>query len=212
MRRIKLRLQQRIEYEHEKAKYARQHSHEEGPMAAFQRHWVTPGAAVFTKQGPKVALLSTTQDKEPPLRGGVHLRTAAIVEPAKGKRGTSAGWLVSAADVGDDGSEKPRLQAVGKVPTVAAMGGQAPKGAATKHMEQSAHQAAIWAALAGVRGPVPVERQQSDAHNRERHGSAQPPRRAGGRGGATGGRRPGRGGGADAAQRRSGQTDAGQRQ
>ena len=68
----------------------------------------------------------------------------AIVEPAKGKRGTSA---VSAADVGDDGSEKPRLQAVGKVPTVAAMGSRAPKGAAAKHTEQSAHQAAIWVAL-----------------------------------------------------------------
>ena len=81
-------------------------------MAAFQRHWVTPGAAVFTKQGPKVALLMTLfsppQNKEPPLRGGVHLRTVAIVAPAKGKRGTSAGWLVSAADVGDDvGSRSP---------------------------------------------------------------------------------------------------------
>ena len=147
VRRIKQRLQQRIEYEHEKAKYARQHSHEEGPMAAFQRLWVKPGAVVITKQGPKVALLSPLQNKEPPLRGGVHLRTVAIVEPAKGKRGTSAGWLVTAADVGDDGSEKPRMQAVGKVPTVAAMGSRAPKGAATKHTEQAAHQAAIWAAL-----------------------------------------------------------------
>ena len=54
---------------------------------------------------------------------------------------------MSAAEVGDDGSEKPRLQAVGKVPTVAAMGSRAPKGAATKHTEQAAHQAAIWAAL-----------------------------------------------------------------
>ena len=58
-----------------------------------------------------MALLSPPQNKEPPLRGGVHLRTVAIVEPAKGKRGTSAGWLVSAADVGDDGNEKPRLHA-----------------------------------------------------------------------------------------------------
>ena len=54
---------------------------------------------------------------------------------------------MSAADVGDDGNEKPRLHAVGKVPTVAAMGSRAPKGAATKHTEQSAHQAAIWVAL-----------------------------------------------------------------
>jgi hypothetical protein len=40
----------------------------------------------------------------------------------------------------------------------------------------------------------------------------QNPRRAGGRGGETRGRRPRRGGGADAAQGRSGQADAGQRQ
>ena len=69
----------------------------------------------------------------------------AIVEPAKGKRGTSAGWLVSAADVGDDGSEREAQAtcSIGKVPTVAAMGSRAPKGAAAKHTEQSAHQAAI---------------------------------------------------------------------
>ena len=50
-------------------------------------------------------------------------------------------------DVGADGSEEPRLQAVGRVPTVAAMGSRAPKGAATRHTEQSTHQVAIWAAL-----------------------------------------------------------------
>ena len=59
-----------------------------------QKHWVTRGAAVFTKAGPKVALLGPAQNREPPLRGGVHqLRTAAVVEPAAGKRATSAGWL-----------------------------------------------------------------------------------------------------------------------
>ena len=77
----------------------------------------------------------------------MHLRTAAVVEPAAGKRATSAGWLVSASDVGAEGGETPRLQAAGKVPTVAALGSRAPRGAATKHTEQSTHQAAIWAAL-----------------------------------------------------------------
>ena len=147
VRKIKERLQQCIEGEHEKAKQAKQHSHEEGPMATFQKHWITSGAAVFTVHGPKVALLSPSQNKEPPLSGGVHLRTAAAVEPAAGKRDKSAGWLVTASDVGADGSEEPRLQAVGRVPTVAAMGSRAPKGAATRHTEQSTHQAAIWAAL-----------------------------------------------------------------
>jgi hypothetical protein len=147
IRKIKARLQQRIEYEHAKAENARRFSHEEGPMAAFQKHWVTRGAAIFTKAGPKVALLGPAQNREPPMKGGVHLRTAAVVEPAAGKRATSAGWLVSASDVGAEGGETPRLQAAGKVPTVAALGSRAPRGAATKHTEQSTHQAAIWAAL-----------------------------------------------------------------
>ncbi len=73
---------------------------------------------MFTKQGPKVALLSPSQDREPPLSGGVHLRTAAIVEPAAGKWDRSLGRLVSASHVGADGSEEPRLQAVGKVPCI----------------------------------------------------------------------------------------------
>jgi len=90
---------------------------------------------------------SVTGNREPPMKGGVHLRTAAVVEPAAGKRSTSAGWLVSASDVGAEGSETPRLQAAGKVPTVAALGSRAPRGAATKHTEQSTHQAAIWSAL-----------------------------------------------------------------
>ena len=102
---------------------------------------------MFTKAGPKVALLGPAQNREPPMKGGVHLRTAAVVEHAAGKRATSAGWLVSASDVGAEGSETPRLQAAGKVPTVAALGSRAPRGAATKHTEQSTHQAAIWAAL-----------------------------------------------------------------
>ena len=83
-------------------------------MAAFQKHWVTTGAAVFAKQGSKLALLSASPDKEPPLRDGVpvHIRTAAVVEPAAGRQEKSAAWLVSASYVGADGSEEPRLQAV----------------------------------------------------------------------------------------------------
>ena len=86
VRKIKARLQQRIEGEHEKAKQSKQHSHEEGPMTTFQKHWITSGAAVFTKHGPQVTLLSPSQDREPPLSGGVHIRTVAAMEPAAGKR------------------------------------------------------------------------------------------------------------------------------
>ena len=41
-----------------------------------------------------MALLSPPQNREPPLRGGVHLTTVAIVEPAKGKSGghRRGGW------------------------------------------------------------------------------------------------------------------------
>ena len=103
-----------------------------------------------------------------------------------------------------------RLHAVGKVPTVAAMGSRAPKGAAAKHTEQSAHQAAIWVALeyAGqclskgseVTLTVASVTALRNLHDAPAGEEARP------------GRRPGRGGGADAAQRRSGQADAGQRQ
>ena len=64
VRKIKERLQQRVGGEYEKAKQAKQHSHEEGPMATFQKHWIRPGAAVFTVHGPKVALLSPSPNKE----------------------------------------------------------------------------------------------------------------------------------------------------
>ena len=60
---------------------------------------------------------------------------------------------MSASDVCAEGSETPRLQAAGKVPTVAAQGSRAPRGAATPSTYQ-AHRAihppgrhTIWAAL-----------------------------------------------------------------
>ena len=62
-------------------------------MATFQKHWITPGAAVFTKHGPQVTLLSPSQDREPPLSGGVHLRTAAAWSPRPGSgTGRQVGW------------------------------------------------------------------------------------------------------------------------
>ena len=97
-----------------------------------------------------------------------------MVEPAAGKREKSAtyrqAWLVAASYVDADGSEQPRLQAVGKVP-VAAMGSRAPKGAATKNTkitEQSTHQFPSGGRLGGpgVREHMPVKRQQQgDARN-----------------------------------------------
>ena len=60
---------------------------------------------MFAKQGPKLALLSASPDKEPPLRDGVHIRTAAVVEPAAGRREKSAAWLVSASYVGSAPTE-----------------------------------------------------------------------------------------------------------
>ena len=110
-------------------------------MATFQKHWRSHerGGCVYNARaevGP--AYRNPSPNKEPPLREGVHLRTAAVVEPASGKRGrgrqhgqSMAGVTCQRATssyVDADGSEEPRLQAVGKVPTVVAMGSRAPKG------------------------------------------------------------------------------------
>ena len=65
----------------------------------------------------------------------------------RGGRATRNGTLDERTREDRASEKKPRLHAVGKVPTVAAMGSRAPTGAATKHTEQSAHQAAIWVAL-----------------------------------------------------------------
>ena len=149
------------------------------------------------------------------MKGGVHLRTAAVVEPAARKRATSAGWLVSASDVGAEGGETPRLQAAGKVPTVAALGSRAPRGAATKHTEQSTHQAAIWAAL--VYAGQCLAKGRKVTHSRwrallERYRPEKPTHRAHGREQPTGGSSPRRDVGASAAETRGGATDGEQRE
>ena len=128
IRKIKARLQQRIEYEHAKAENARRFSHEEGPMAAFQKHWVTRGAAIFTKAGPKVALLGPAQNREPPMKGGVHLRTAAVVYRARGRE---EGDLSRMASVSQRRRRRRRRDATatgrweGADATVAALGSRA---------------------------------------------------------------------------------------
>ena len=147
IQRIRRTIQRRVEYEHSRAAHARQHSHQHGPMAAFQRHWVTTGVAAFTSSGPRATLLGPTERRAPVPPGCVHLRTVAAVLPSAGRREASAGWVVTAGDVKADGVEEPRLTAEGKVPTVAAMGSKAPPQAATKVTAQAAHQAAIGAAL-----------------------------------------------------------------
>jgi hypothetical protein len=138
--------------------------------------------------------------------GGVHLRTAAVVEPAAGKRATSAGWLVSASDVCAEGSETPRLQAAGKVPTVAALGSRAPRGSATKHTEQSTHQAAIWAALVYAGQCLAKGRKVTLTRCGERYRSEKPTHRAQGREHTTGGSRQRRNVGAAATETRGGET------
>ena len=119
VRKIKGRLQQRIEGEHEKAKQAKQLSHEESPMSTFQKHWITTGAAVFTVHGPKVALLGPSPNKEPPLSEGVHLRTVAAVEPAAGRRhgGTSHqhGWCRRVTST-QTGARRPDYRPPGRCP------------------------------------------------------------------------------------------------
>ena len=116
-----------------------------------------------------------------------------------------------------EGSETPRLQAAGKVPTVAALGSRAPRGAATKHTEQSTHQAAIWAAL--VYAGQCLAKGRKVTHSRwrallERYRPEKPTHRAQGREQTTGGSRPWRNVGAAATptETRGGETGREQRE
>ena len=117
---------------------------------------------------------------------------------------------------------RAQAQAVGKVPTVAAMGSRAPKGAATKHTEQSTHRSYVHytpsqgsanrSASEGVLGAVARPASVSPLFFKLRAlrpPCAQPAGHAGGRRGTTGGRRPRRGGRADATERRGGKAGAG---
>ena len=165
VRKIKARLQQRIEGEHEKAKQSKQHSHEEGPMTTFQKHWITSGAAVFTKHGPQVTLLSPSQDREPPLSGGVHIRTVA--------RGRKAGQVSGVAGVGEQSRRRwgRGAQTTGRREG-AYGGGDGQTG--PKRVGYTAHRAVDppggYLGGPGVRKHVPIKRQQGDDHSGECYG------------------------------------------
>ena len=115
---------------------------------------------------------------------------------------------MSASDVCAEGSETPRLQAAGKVPTVAAQGSRAPRGAATKHTEQSYNPPGGHMGSPGIRRPMPGEGPKGDTHGGERYRPEKPTRRAQRREHTTGGSRPRRNGGAAATETRGGETKA----
>ena len=109
---------------------------------------------------------------------------------------------MSASDVCAEGSETPRLQAAGKVPTVAAQGSRAPRGAATPSTQSNPPTRPPYdMGSPGIRRPMPGEGQKGDTHGGERYRPEKPTRRAQRREHTTGGSRPRRNGGAAATVR-----------
>ena len=147
IRAVKKRVQQRIEYEHARARHAADHGHDSRTRAAFHAAWVLTGLAAMTKHGPRLALFQKQQPAEAALpSGALHVRTAGV--HAKTRRADASGWAMEVTRVQPDGTEKVVLRASGAVPARSTHAKQAPAHAESRHTLQAARQAAVEAALA----------------------------------------------------------------
>ena len=124
-------------------------------MAGFQRCWVSNRMATLTKEGPKLTLFSTPPPQQAPAPGSVHIRVGASLQRGTGKAQPAAGWALTAHLVGAGGTETPLLSARGAAPSRSTHAGRAPETAPRHHTQQSAHQAAIAAALELARQNAP---------------------------------------------------------
>ena len=116
-------------------------------MAGFQKYWISNRMATLTKEGPRLTLFSTPPPQRAPAPGSVHIRIGASLQRGTGRAQPAAGWALTAHLVGTDGTETPLLSARGAAPSRSTHAGRAPETAPRHHTQQSAHQAAIAAAL-----------------------------------------------------------------
>ena len=79
--------------------------------------------------------------------GTVHIRAAAVLTPARGKRPTTSAWAIEAHDVGPGGTETERLRASGAIATAATHHARRPETVAKRHTWQVAMQVAAGRAL-----------------------------------------------------------------
>ena len=77
----------------------------------------------------------------------VHVRVAAVLAPARGKRPTTSAWAIEAHDVGPDGAVTERLRASGAIATAATHPTHGRETVAKRHTWQVAMQVATGRAL-----------------------------------------------------------------
>ena len=147
LRATKTRVQQRLEYEHAKARHKAMFTTDKGAMAAFQRIWVTTGVATMTKGGPRLNILRPAPQTAPAPPGTVHIRTDGVLVPATKKAVAAAAWVITASQVRLDGTETEILRATGAVPTRSTHK-DTEAHAPPKPTQQAARQAAVEAGAA----------------------------------------------------------------
>ena len=149
VRAVKLRVLQRVEFEHSKAKHAATFSRDQRPLSRFFTAWVTTGVvASVSGNRPRLRLFSAPRPEALPPPGTLHIRTCGTHVKARGRRGPGSGFSLIAHAIQADGTEALVLTTSGPVPTVATHGTKAPPSAASQHTAQVAQHAAALAGLA----------------------------------------------------------------
>ena len=95
LRAIRQRCTARLGYEHAKAIHSLRNEPKAGPRQGawycFHKQWISTGVASIAKGGrPRLHLLTAAPPAAPVAPGTVHVRVAAVLTPAKGKRPTAS--------------------------------------------------------------------------------------------------------------------------
>ena len=152
LRAIRQRCAARLCYEHAKATHSLRAEPKAGPRQGawycFHKQWISTGVASIGKGGrPRLHLLTEAPPAAPIAPGTVHVRVAAVLTPARGKRPTASAWAIEAHDVGPGGTMTERLRASGAIATAATHHAQGREAVAKRHTWQAAMQVAAGRAL-----------------------------------------------------------------
>ena len=120
----------------------------QGAWYCFHKQWISTGVASIAKGGrPRLHLFTAPPPAAPITPGTVHVRVAAALTPARGKRQTASAWAIEAHDVGPEDTMTERLRARGAVATTATHHAGRPEIVAKCHTWQVAMQMAAGRAL-----------------------------------------------------------------
>ena len=152
LRAIRQRCTARLGYEHAKAIHSLRNEPKAGPRQGawylFHKQWISTGIASIAKGGrPLLHLFAAAPPAAPVAPGTVHVRVAAVLTPARGKRQTASAWAIEAHEVGPGDTITERLSASGAIATAATHRAQRLEVVAKRHTWQVAMQMAAGRAL-----------------------------------------------------------------